>query len=121
MKIISFLTLFIYINTVTHYGEHGHPDAENLNIEGDTTLVEYVLEELMDIPAQDEGEDPEVHYDDYRYANIFDVIIPVPVKELQKQNLIPGRQLKAIHADFINTKLRCIPGYYSFLFRLKPF
>lgn len=119
-KILSFLTLLTYINTITYLNSHGGYVIENPTDESET-LIEYMLEDILHIPVQHASEDPDVQHDEYRCSSLSSALLPLKTKETSSSNLIPIYQLANDGTHSFDTKIICQPGYYTYLFRLKPF
>lgn len=116
------LVLVAYINTIFYQDGHIHGDDSRQVIDG-TPLVEVILEDVLDIPcAGDEtGPEHEFPYDDYRPASSKWFSMPPP-KENMELNPLPVVDI--FHRQVrlgLNTKISHLIGYYTFLFRLKPF
>lgn len=121
-RLLYCLALLAYINTIFHQDGHVHGNHTGMVIDG-ASLVEIILEDALDIPYHHGEEDPDTdfQYDEYRpsTANHSSILPPTkhvgivlpPIIDLYKQ---------LIHVDF-DTKISCLLGYYTFLFRLKPF
>lgn len=83
------------------------------------SLVEYVLDDLLDIPPGD-TEDLEIQNEDYRRYQTGSHLLVAAVLFcflLLRKLILP---LVTQH-PFYKNKSFCLPGYYAFLFRFKPF
>ncbi|WP_090605977.1 hypothetical protein [Parapedobacter koreensis] len=121
-RLLYFLALIAYINTIFHQDGHIHGDDSCQVIDG-TPLVEIFLEDLLDIPCagQENKRESDFQYDDYRPASSKWISIPPPKEHIELNPLpivdIFNQQLRL----GLNTKISHLIGYYAFLFRLKPF
>ncbi|SKB78815.1 hypothetical protein SAMN05660226_03152 [Parapedobacter luteus] len=121
-RLVYFLVIVAYINTIFYQDGHIHGDNSYQVIDG-TPLVEVILEDVLDIPCagEESEQDNDFQYDDYRPASSKWISVPVPrgnaelnpppIVDIFDQRLRLG----------LNTKISHLIGYYRFLFRLKPF
>src|SRR5690606_24387294 len=120
-RLFSFLALLAYINTVFYEDGHVHGQQLAQIIDG-APLIEIILEDVLDIPCHEEDNTSnDFQYDDYRPASAKWLSI-VPPKE--KTSFSPLVGVDIFHYTpciTLNTKISCLLGYYTFLFRLKPF
>ncbi len=121
-RLLYFFVLVTYINTIFHQEGHVHGNHSSQVIDG-APLVEIVLEDLFDIPCT--GEEKQLHedlqQDDYRPASSKWISIPPPKKNDLELGLLPSFDIFNRVQSGVNTKISCLIGYYTFLFRLKPF
>lgn len=118
IKIFHFLSLFAYLNILAY--EPADPNLKQDSVAGES-MLEIVLDDLMDIPIHTDGEDIEIQNEKYRVfqtaLNIMPAVLLLLALFLFKQI---GKVVTAIH-PFYKTKSTCRPSYYTHLFRLKPF
>lgn len=117
IKVFHFLSLFAYLNLITY---EGGDTSIPTKFAGDSVL-EFVLDDVFDIPMDNLVSDIEIPNESYRLFNTVIHIIPAVLLMLSfflfKQI---GRIIVVAH-PFYKTKSVCLPSYYSHLFRLKPF
>ncbi len=118
-KIIVLLTLLFYVNCIA-YHESAIYNAQTQSLENGETVIEFILEDILDLPAGDEPEGSEFQYDDYRSATSIYSIITVAIIFLFFRKIYPE---KSIGSQYVRAnKISPIQiGYYRYLFRLKPF
>lgn len=120
-KILYFLVLCVYINTLFYQEGHSHGGDSSQVIDG-APLVELIFEDLLDIPVtENEPLTSDLQYDDYRPASSNWIAVPLFPKILELVTLPAIDLHRHTTHPFINSKISCLIGYYSFLFRLKPF
>lgn len=134
LKLINFLTLLAFVNTITYFPDVVidpgmvsdqaiitdvfHP-YEDMDFDGDT-LLENILNDLLDLPIHDDGHDPDL-YD--KLFNLLSHSLEPAVKYLNSlfdtlKFAILSEKTETVE---VSTKIFCLPGYYLFLFRLQPF
>lgn len=120
-RLFCFLALIAYVNTLFYEDGHVHGKNSNQIIDG-APLVEIILEDILNIPcSDDEGLSDDFQYDDYRPASSKWLSITSPKKEIEFKPLWGLDIFQYTVRLTLNTKISCLLGYYSFLFRLKPF
>lgn len=120
LKLFHFLALFGYLNILVY--EAGCNTIQNGQslFDGDS-LIEFVLNDVLDIPVKQNNPDSEVMYDDYRIFHSGIYVLPVLfLITAFFFGLLPFIIKKESHPLYRNKSI-CLPGYYSFLFRYKPF
>lgn len=120
IKLFHFLSLFAYLNIIVYEAGASPAVDKQYNFAGDS-IIEFVLDDIMDIPMKTNGNDIEIPYEKYRVFQTGNFIMP----ELLFFFLIFAftsicKTIKISHPLYQN-KSFCLPGYYSYLFRLKPF
>ncbi|MFC3199757.1 hypothetical protein ACFOET_19215 [Parapedobacter deserti] len=120
-RLFCFLAFVAYVNTIFHQEGHTHGWGTDQIIDG-APLVEIILEDVLEIPCSDnESLSDDFQYDDYRPASSKWLSIVPPEKEIGLSPLQTVDIFQYITRLELNTKITCLLGYYSFLFRLKPF
>ncbi|MFA4869207.1 MAG: hypothetical protein WC623_13455 [Pedobacter sp.] len=117
IKLFHFLSLFAYLNTITYEG--GETSVKNI-FAGDS-FIEFVLDDVMNIPMDNLVDDIEIPNESYRLFNSIIHIMPAILLVL---SFFLARQIGkviVIEHPFYKTKSVCLPSYYSHLFRFKPF
>ncbi len=87
------------------------------------TLMEYILEDFMDIDGNPiaDPEDPDIIYEDYRDITMsLSFILPIFLFLARDLFINIERFLKFDHPNY-DSKMCSEPGYYTFLYRLRPF
>ncbi len=118
IKLFHFLSLFAYLNIIAY--EAGDASVKQYSFAGDS-LLEIVLDDLLDIPMHNYEDGIEIPNENYRLFQTGIYILPAILILfsffLFKQI---GKIIKISH-PFYKTKSTCLPSYYTHLFRLKPF
>ncbi|WP_432710701.1 hypothetical protein [Pedobacter sp.] len=117
MKLFHFLGLFAYLNIIVY--EADSTTVHKSTVLGGDSLVEYFVDDLLEIP-KGITEDPEIPHEDYRLfkaGNHVHAATVILICFLFSRQLLPS----SIDHPFYKAKSFCLPGYYSFLFRFKPF
>ena len=122
-KIIHLLSLLSFLNMLT-FDKSRHMEILFGQSEMVTdTLVEFILEDIMHIDGDPicDPDDPEIVYEDFRDIN-QEVTAILPVFLFFAGYLFSdvGNFRQHDHPDYVS-KMRSIPGYYTFLYRLRPF
>lgn len=120
LKLFHFLALFGYLNILVY--EAGCNTIQNGQslFDGDS-LIEFVLNDVLDIPVKQNNPDSEVMYDDYRIFHSGIYVLPVLFLITAFFFGLLSFIIKKESHPFYRNKSMCLPGYYSFLFRYKPF
>lgn len=117
-KFFHFLGLFAYLNIIVY--EAGFNVLSKDTMLDGHSLVEYVIDDLLDLPKS-HVQDLKIPNEDYRLAKAatpaLGVIAFFLCFFLYKQFL----RVEVTEHPFYKARSFCLPGYYSFLFRLKPF
>ena len=115
-KFFYFLGLFAYLNIIVY--EAGTNSVNKHTVLDGDSLVEYVIDDLLDLPKSN-VDDIEIQNEKYSLFNTGNYIVTAAVLIcffLYRQ-ILPTLTEHPLY----KTKSFCLPGYYSFLFRLKPF
>jgi len=114
--------LIAYVNTVFYQEGHVHGSNTGQVIDG-APLVEIILEDVLDIPHHDSNDksNSDFHYDDYRpsTAKWFSATPLIKIIEICFVPVV-AFNTQQTYVDF-DTNISCLLGYYTYLFRLKPF
>ncbi len=117
-KFFHIVGLFAYLNIIVY-------EAGFNALSKDTTLdghsfVEYVIDDLLDLP-QSNVQDVKIPNEEYRLVKTATPAIAAVAFFLC---FFLFRQLirtRVVEHPYYSARSLCLPGYYSFLFRLKPF
>lgn len=119
-KILYFLALFGYLNVLCY--EVKYCNLLNLTpVSSSDTLLEVVLEDIFEMSHHTDKEDlPEIMFDDYRILVLLLGIIPAVliVSWLLRKLLLSNEIIR--HAIYF-VRRSILPGYYTFLYRFRPF
>ena len=119
-KLIHCLVLFSYLNILTYeVGINREPMPQALILNGES-LLEFVLDDVLDIPIDSEGEDVEIIYDDYRTTSIQYQIIPILIFLLGCIFAVALSAKPNAHPYYSGNR-QIAPGYYTFLYRYSLF
>lgn len=117
-KFLHIVGLFAYLNIIVY--EAGFNALSKDTVLDGHSLVEYVVDDLLELPKTN-IQDLKIPNEEYRVVKastpVLGVIAFLLCFFLHKQ-LRLGR---IIEHPFYKAKSFCLPGYYSFLFRFKPF
>lgn len=120
VKILSLFTLLTYLNTITYHDNGDMRQSSDLGLESET-LIEFLLEDIFELPMSGNSEDPDVQYDEYRYGHVTGVMPPFKWRESSLLSPVPLVIILDNTTTLFDSKTICQPGYYTYLFRLKPF
>jgi uncharacterized membrane protein len=122
-KIFYFLAIFSYLNLLFYQaGVNSNTRATNMSTQyftGDS-LLEFVLDDVLDIPIEIPEKDSEVQFDDYRIFNFNPQILSVFIFVL---GLVYSALsiLKQKKHPLYSKKNACLSGYYQYLYRYSLF
>ncbi|MDR2283587.1 MAG: hypothetical protein LBE37_10275 [Sphingobacterium sp.] len=120
LRILHFLVLFGYLNVLCYEVQYCNMLDFRPVVSGETFL-EVVLEEILDITDSEQQETvPQIFFDDYRILFLSLGVLPTilfVVWLLRKLFLFT----KTIKHPRYESKRLCLPGYYTFLYRYRPF
>ena len=130
LKLVAILTLLCYINTTTYIprclkaGFFNSPEAAasilKLPTAGVTALFPIIITEITEAPDEKSRGFGGIFYDYYNLLSIFFGSIVIKILQISFSSL--SRTLDISHVrEYASTKVVCLLGYYTFLFRLKPF
>jgi hypothetical protein len=120
VKLFYFLALFGYLNIIAYQASCNSVENKHAIFDGDS-LIEFVLNDLLDIPLKKQSPDAEVSFK--KYSISYWVIFLLPIIILLTTYFFGQRfvVVKKLSHPIYKAKSLCLPGYYSFLFRYKPF
>lgn len=128
-KIINFLVLISFVNTMTYFPVYANDnllyqrqsthDPKPKDFDGDT-LLECFFDDVLDIPMSGKDISPKIFYDNYNYLSN---IISISIKVLDSliMTIKPVVNSLVSSESYFISKITPLLGYYTFLFRLKPF
>ncbi|SFC13853.1 hypothetical protein SAMN05421747_10533 [Parapedobacter composti] len=120
VKLFNFLALFAYINCLCYQDGPYHGQYDRGLLDGDP-LIEIVLDDLLDFPLNDAANESDFHYEKYRpNFGAFSLAQLLPKQLVASLTQLPLLLSTPMKSAF-GSKLKCLPGYYLYLFRLKPF
>ncbi|MGJ1430921.1 hypothetical protein ACR79M_03735 [Sphingobacterium spiritivorum] len=119
-QLLGLLMLFFYMNAIA-YHETCVLDKVDNDIHSGVTLVNIILDDLLDLPANNEQETSDFQYDEYRTANHANAILPILLIVFYLPRVLKTDTLRAPISKRINKIIPLQLGYYQYLFRLKPF
>ncbi|MGH2624900.1 MAG: hypothetical protein ACRDE7_14630 [Sphingobacterium sp.] len=128
-KIINFIVLLGLVNTITYFPTYANDnllyqkqsthDPKPRDFDGDT-LLECFFDDVLDIPMSGKDVSPSIFYDNYNYlTNIISMSIKVLDSFIMTIKPVVNSLISS--ESYFISKTTPHLGYYSFLFRLKPF
>ncbi|QBQ42396.1 hypothetical protein [Sphingobacterium psychroaquaticum] len=119
LKLIHFFVLLCYVNILAYeVGVNAHTHEGILNGE---SILEFVLDDVLDIPISKTSEDVTIPYDEYRSMSHQSYLIPLFVFLITISFAIASVMEQPKHPKYDGKKRQIFPGYYAFLYRYKPF
>lgn len=120
-RILHFLALFGYLNILC-FEVRSSDIFGFLPVEASETLVEVVLEEVLDLEQHQSAEVlPTIFFDDYRTDVVLLDLIPLVLLITWLFTGLIIESKKTTSNRFYLSRSICRPGYYSFLYRYRPF
>ncbi len=120
LRILHFLALFGYLNVLCYEVKYCNV-LDFTPVASSETFLEVVLEEILDIAHPDQHENlPDIFFDDYRIIMLTLGVLPIILifSWLVRRLFLFVKEVD--HPDYISKTL-CLPGYYTFLYRFRPF
>lgn len=120
-KIVHALVLLCYLNILAYQPETMSVIRHDDSLLNGESLLEFVLDDLLNLPLDHEADDVEILYDKYRVFEFQGPVLSFFVFVLAI--LFSFKQLASYikHPVYDGKKRRIIPGYYTHLYRLQPF
>ncbi|WP_156308620.1 hypothetical protein [Sphingobacterium endophyticum] len=119
-RLLHFLALFGYLNVLCLEVKSSDLFGSSALIANET-LVEVVLEEVLDLTHAEQSETlPEIIFDEYRIFSLMLGLIPLVLVFTWLLSRL-SRIIPLIKHPFYLSKTLCLPGYYQFLYRYRPF
>lgn len=84
------------------------------------TLIEVVLEDVLDLKQKDTENVPEIMYDDYRIFALSFGLLPLVIFFIRRLQRVLASNEQIKHPIYYIKRL-ILPGYYIFLYRYRPF
>ncbi len=121
-KLVHFFVLLCYINILA-YEVGGNSYVENrTSILNGESILEFVLDDVLDLPISKSASDVEILYEEYRTTQQQAYLLPAILVVLFSFGLAIAPIVERIkHPLYTGKKRQIIPGYYAFLYRYKPF
>ncbi len=118
VKIFHLLTLFAYLNLLTY---ESFSSATGQVLHAGETIVEYFLDDVLDLePVQTSQEEKVLLQDDYRIFSVNSQVLSIFIFVFGIVfTALCFTKVKA--HPFYRSKTLCLPGYYRFLNRFRPF
>ncbi|MFD2596708.1 hypothetical protein [Sphingobacterium griseoflavum] len=109
------------MNILGYEASVNNPEIDDDYLMNGESLLEFVLDDVLDLPIDKEADDVKIRYEEYRVIPYPDYILPLFVLILGALSLFRPVSEQPKHPIYDGKKRQIIPGYYSFLHRLKPF
>ncbi|WP_437919174.1 hypothetical protein [Sphingobacterium sp. LRF_L2] len=120
-KLVHYLVLLCYVNILAYEGGADYYLADNSYLLNGESILEFVLDDVLDIPIDEEAESIELRYDEYRAMPYQYYLMPLFVLAVAFLFHLTVVEQRKKHPVYDAKKRQIIPGYYTFLYRLKPF
>ncbi|SFS61329.1 hypothetical protein [Sphingobacterium wenxiniae] len=120
-KLVHYFVLLCYINILAYEAGANTSMAHDDSILNGESILEFVLDDVLDIPIDKEAEDVEILYEEYRSIQHQYYLMPLFVLVLGLLFAIRPLLKVRKHPVYDGKKRQIIPDYYSHLYRLKPF
>ncbi|ERJ61033.1 hypothetical protein [Sphingobacterium paucimobilis] len=120
LRILHFLALFGYLNVLCYEVKYCNI-VDFKPVSSSETLLEVVLEEILDVTHPEQHENlPNIFFDDYRILMLILGVLPVILFFcwLVRKLFLFSKEID--HPAYVSKTL-CLPGYYTFLYRFRPF
>lgn len=121
LKLVHFFVLGCYLNLLGYEASANIPEIEDDYLFNGESLLEFVLDDVLDLPVNKETADVEIRYEEYRTIPYQDYIMPLFVLVLGVFFTFRTLLQDPKHPVYDAKKRQIIPGYFTYLYRLKPF
>lgn len=119
-KLLYFLALFGYLNVLCYEVKY-YNLLESTPIASSETFLEVVLEDILSLEHNHEQEKlPEIMFDDYRILALALAVLPTVLYFSWLLRRIFAANDRIKHSIYYLRRL-IFPGYYTFLYRYRPF
>ena len=120
-KIIHTLVLLCYLNILAYQPETGTAVRHDDSLFNGESLLEKVLDDVLDVPIDESTDDVEIQYEDYR--SLEQTVVVLSPFLLVLAILFSFEQFASYikHPVYSGKKRHIIPGYYTYLHRFQPF
>lgn len=119
-RAVHFIALLSYLNILCFEVKYCY--MQNFQAVGfGETLIEVVLEDVLDLKQHDNLESiPEIMFDEYRILTLAFGLLPLVFyfSRYFRRIISTNQQIKHI---IYYIKRLILPGYYTFLYRYRPF
>jgi len=112
--------LLLYMNAIAYHETIIFDKFDN-NLNSGITLVNVLLDNVLDLPVKAEQEVSDFQYDEYRVANQINAILPILLLVFYLPRIFKSDKLCTLIPKRLNKTIPLQLGYYQYLFRLKPF
>lgn len=119
-KFLHFLVLFAYINIIAYELGPVTANGDKRLLEKDS-LIEFFLNNILDIPMNADIVEVEHVNENYRPVHVFSFAFSTVLFLLGFFLFKKFPKVISSSHPFYSSKSFCLPAYYSYLFRLKPF
>lgn len=135
-KCFNFFMLLVFVNTITYFpqsslrgmgGQYavnaylsGSSEADMPEFDGDT-LLECLLNDVLELPLHETDPDPDLFTKILSFLGNLICSTPLWVYQVSLIPLLALLSSKVVFSIAHSSKLKHLLGYYTFLFRLKPF
>lgn len=122
LKLVHFFVLICYINILAYEAGGNTYAVEQDSILNGESILEFVLDDVLDLPIDKSAEDVEILYDEYRshsyqYHHLTPIFIIVFGLLLVFKLVSNDRK----HPFYDDDRKQISLGYHTFLHRFKPF
>lgn len=121
LKVVHYIVLLCYLNILAYQPEVGIAAHQQDSILNGESLLEFVLDDVLNLPIDQEAEDVDILYDKYRTFESQGAALSLFVFVLAL--LFSFKQFVSYikHPVYDGKKRQIIPGYYTHLYRLQTF
>lgn len=119
-RILHFLAIFSYLNVLCFEVKCSELLGYQ-RVSSNETFVEVVLEEVLNFQHEDgEKNIPVIIYDEYRIFSLLLAVVPLVLIFTWLLSRFLFLQKSVKHPVYLS-KTNCLPSYYQFLYRYRPF
>jgi len=119
LRLIYILLSIAYLNTV-FYQDGAFNDQKHTQIIDGSTLIAIILDDVLDLPVKNDAT-PDFQYDKYRLVSSPTFSTELADRLTSTVSCDDSLMGITLVLPKVYSKIRCLPGYYQYLFRLKPF
>lgn len=119
LKLVHYIVLLCYVNILAYEAGSGTPAMVHSPILNGESILEFVLDDVLEIPIDKTSVDIEIQYDEYRVLSNHFHLIPLFVFLVGFVFSFRFLADKVRHPIYDGKKRYIVPGYYKHLHRLK--
>ena len=120
-KILHSIVLLCYLNILAYQPEVAGASRHDDTLLNGESLLEIVLDDVLDIPIDEHADDVQIPYDEYRPMEQMELALAAFIFVLAVLFSFELFATYLKHPVYSGKKRFIIPAYYTHLYRFQPF